>query len=383
MGQTHRVKEHLAQLLGAVGVEGGAAGLHLDACQHLFQLPAQPCAELINAVPIDQHADAGHICQHLCKRELDLVVQSVLAAGGDLCLHLGEQVGKPPGIRVIGAGKGGCGTVARFQISDLILGGGRIQQVGGQLAVPHDAAAPAARCHRLGVQRRRVENIQRDGGLVQQAEQLCVLQRVDGGLLHGVPALRCELNVFGTLFAHHSRACCDEIVPGGGKGEHAQLCFRQFHGGFLFRCFGGDAVQPEAGDQGMDLQLLQKAHSGRFVALTDDIRAFGGVDGRIGADGAQRVAQLGQLAALDQVLALFGLDELIVDVLVNAFQRAKGLHKGQSGLFANALYAGDVVRGVAHQALDLDELAGGHAVFLLHGIHVHGDGLAAPHHGGS
>ena len=82
------------------------------------------------------------------------------------------------------------------------------------------------------------------------------------------------------------------------------------------------------------------------------------------------------------MLPLLGLDALVIDVLVYAFQRAEVLHKAQGSLFADALHAGDIVRGVAHQALNLDELFGRDAVFFLNGVHIHGHGLAAPHDGG-
>ena len=122
MGQAHGVEQHLAQLLGAVGVEAGAAGLHVDAGQHLFQLGAHPHAELLDAVPVHQHADAGHVRQHLRQRELNVVVQGILAAGGDLGFHFGKQVGQTSGVRVVGAGEGRSGLVAGHQFSHLILG---------------------------------------------------------------------------------------------------------------------------------------------------------------------------------------------------------------------------------------------------------------------
>ena len=168
VGQTHGVEQHLAQLLGAVGVEGSAAGLHVDAGQHLFQFLPQLYAELLDAVLIHQYAGAGHISQHLCQRELDLVVQRILAAGGDLGLHPGKQIGQPSGVRVIGAGKGGSSLVGGDQFADLVLGGGGVQQIGGQFAVPDDAAAPAAGGHGFGVEGRGVEHIQRHIGVVQQ-----------------------------------------------------------------------------------------------------------------------------------------------------------------------------------------------------------------------
>ena len=382
MGQAHGVEQHLAQLLGAVGVEAGAAGLHVDAGQHLFQLGAHPHAELLDAVPVHQHADAGHVRQHLRQRELNVVVQGILAAGGDLGFHFGKQVGQTSGVRVVDAGEGRSGLVAGHQLSHLILGRRGIQQVGGQLAVPPDAAAPAACGHGSGVQGSRIEHVQCDVGIVQQTEQVGVLQRVDGGVLHGVPALRLQHHVAGALLAHHGGAGGHQIVPGRGKGQGGKLCLRQLRG-LLFRGgLRGHTVQPEARDQRVNLQLLQQTHGGGLVALAHGVAALGRVDGRIGADGAQRVAQLGHGLVLHEVLPLLGLDALVVEVGVHALQRAEGLHQAQGGLFADALHARDVVGGVAHQALHLNELFGLNAIFFVDGVHVHGHGLAAAHHGG-
>ena len=284
MGQAHGVEQHLAQLLGAVGVEAGAAGLHVDAGQHLFQLGAHPHAELLDAVPVRQH---------LRQRELNVVVQGILAAGGDLGFHFGKQVGQTSGVRVVGAGEGRSGLVAGHQLSHLILGRRGIQQVGSQLAVPDDAAAPAACGHGSGVQGSRIEHIQRDVGIVQQTEQVGVLQRVDGGVLHGVPAFRLQHHVAAALLASDGRASGHQVVAGRGKGQGGKLCLRQLRG-LLFRGgLRGHTVQPEARDQRVDLQLLQQAHGGGLVALAHGVAALGRVDGRIGADGAQRVAQLG------------------------------------------------------------------------------------------
>ena len=93
----------------------------------------------------------------------------------------------------------------------------------------------------------------------------------------------------------------------------------------------------------MDLQFLQKPHGGRLVALAHGVGPLGGVDGGIGADGAQRVAQLSHGLILEQVLPLLGLDALVVNVLVHALQRAESLHQREGGLFADALHAGDVI----------------------------------------
>ena len=61
---------------------------------------------------------------------------------------------------------------------------------------------------------------------------------------------------------------------------------------------------------------------------------------------------------------------------VDIFQRAEFLHQSRGGLLADALDTRDVVRGVAHQALHLDELFGLDAVFFADSFQIHGDGLA-------
>ena len=96
--QAHGIKEQGAQLFGAVGVEIGGTCLHLDAGQHLVQLLPQLHAESLNAITVYKDAGAGHIGQHLCQREFNVVVELVLAVFGDLCLHFGEQVCQETGI---------------------------------------------------------------------------------------------------------------------------------------------------------------------------------------------------------------------------------------------------------------------------------------------
>ena len=81
-----------------------------------------------------------------------------------------------------------------------------------------------------------------------------------------------------------------------------------------------------------------------------------------------------QMPVIRQLLALLGYREVT----------AEGWEADDIlGTLAAACAARDVVGGVAHQALHVDELAGRDAVFLLHGVHIHGDGLAAAQRRGS
>ena len=93
----------------------------------------------------------------------------------------------------------------------------------------------------------------------------------------------------------------------------------------------------------MDLQLLQKPHGGGLVTLAHGVGTLGGVDGGVGADGAQRVAQLSHGLILEQVLPLLGFDALVVNVLVHTLQRTEGLHQREGSLFTDALHAGDII----------------------------------------
>ena len=380
VGKAHRVEQHLTQLLGAVGIEARAACLHLDAGQHLRKLAAHPPAEFLDAGLVHKDAGASHIGQHLRQRKFDLVVKRVLALRSNFGFHLGEQVRQRTGVRPVGTGERGLGVIARGQFRDLVLGSRSVEQVSGQLAVPDDAAAPVPVGHGQCIERGRVEHVQRHGGVVEQTNHLGRGQRIDGAVLHGIPCFGLDHDDLRALFAHDSRTRCHEIAAGRGQGQDID---RALDLGDLFRLSGGrDAVQTEAGDERMDLQLLQKPDGSGLVALADLVSTLGDVDRRIGADRAQRVAQFGIGAAFQQVLALFGLDGFVVDVGINALQAPELLHQRQRGLFADAAHARDIVGRVAHQALDLDELAGLDAVFFLDRSHIHHDGLAPAHGGG-
>ena len=268
---------------------------------------------------------------------------------------------------MVAGGKGG----------EQIVGSGSVQQVGGQLAVPDDAAAPAACSHGSGVEGGGIEYIQRYFGVIQQGDQLLLGEGIHGGVLHGVPGLRLHDRA---LFAQNGGACGHQIVAGRLCGQGRNGCVHLRQG--IRVLFRNDAVQPEPGDEGLDLQLLHQTDSGGLVALGHLVGPFRCVDGSIGADGAQRVAEVGILPAGQQIFPLPGLDDRAVQMVVHAVQGAEVLDQGHGGLFADALHTRNVVGGVAHQALHLDELLGLDAVLFVDGIQIHGLRFAAAHGAG-
>ena len=182
------------------------------------------------------------------------------------------------------------------------------------------------------------------------------------------------------LFAVDRGPGGQEPQPGGVLGQRAHLRGGQRRlvrrGGLVVG--GQDVFQPQPGDEGPDLEVQHQADGGGLVPLAGAVGAGGRLHRRVGAYGAEGIAELGVRFVGFQVGPLAGLDGRIVQMFIDAFQAAELLDEGQGGLFADALDAGDVVRGVPLQALDVDQLSGGQAVLFPDGGLVHHPRLAVP-----
>ena len=355
--QTQLVKQRLAQLLGAVQVKG-VAHLVIDAGQQGFQFPLQFHAEPADALSVHRKADALHVRQHAGQRQLHLIVQCCHTLFVQFLAQRFQQRGQHTGVGKLGAGKRRADAVLGGQRRDLVFAGGRVQQVGSQLAVKADGPAHAAGGQGPAVQRLCVKGPNL-GTAVQQSGQKRVVQAKDSRFrlrLHRVPGTAAVL--CGNL-RHKIPA-----VKGQRQGLGLHLGQRRFR-------LGSGLVQAPAFGQLVHLQVGQQLGGVRRVAGGAGVGGGVGLDGRVLSDGSQHAAHLGLLPVVQQVFALLGLDGLVVDVLVNARQAAKFLHKRKRRLFADARHAGDVVGTVAHQAFDFDQLGRGHAVFFADGILVH------------
>ena len=125
----------------------------------------------------------------------------------------------------------------------------------------------------------------------------------------------------------------------------------------------------------MHFQRGQQLRGGSGVTGLAQVGGRVGLDGRVLADRAQHIGQVGLVAVGGQLGALPRLDGLVVDVVIDALQTAELRNQRQRGFFADAGHAGDVVRRIAHQTLDVDELRRLDAVLLADGGRVHGNGL--------
>ena len=84
----------------------------------------------------------------------------------------------------------------------------------------------------------------------------------------------------------------------------------------------------------------------------------------IAVDGGQPVAVLRRLLAVLQLGARTLFDALILDMLVHAVERAEVVQQLHGGLFTDAGHARDVVRGIAHERLKVNQANRVEAVFL-------------------
>ena len=246
---------------------------------------------------------------------------------------------------------------------DLIAAGGRIQQVGGQLAVKAQRPADAAVCKRQPVEGLGVKGP--DLGIaVQQGGQPVSVGQVDLAALHEIPA---AVPGFGDVLRGIKAALQQQRQ---GRRLH-----RRYRVGVGGRSGGGAAFQPPAVDQLVHFQRGQQLRGGSRVAGAADIGVGVGLNGGIPADGAQHIGQVSLVAVGGQLGALAGLDDLVLKVIVHALQATEFRDQRQRGFFADARHAGNVVRRVTHQAFYINELGRLNAVFLPDGGGVHRDGL--------
>ena len=106
------------------------------------------------------------------------------------------------------------------------------------------------------------------------------------------------------------------------------------------------------------------------------------VDGDAALDDGQPVAEPGAVPVLFEPGAHTGADGRVIELFIYAVKRAEPGDESGGRLFADAGDTGDVIGGIAHQRLDVDELARRDAVFFGDGFRGHRGRFAAPEVGG-
>ena len=404
VGQAQVLKQDLSQLLGGIDVEllpGGGVNPLLQLADGVGQVRTEPG----QGPAVHQEAAALHIRQHPAQRKLHIEVQLFHALfpepgqqhtiqglyrrtiavqrrpGGGPVSQRGEglrlQVG---GLRQL------LVEIRHKQPGQVVFSGGGVQQIGRQGGVEHEALRRKARVQQgahqildvvghlgdIGGKQRRQQGL--PVPLIVSGPQL----RRPGGVLPGVPPDGKGGQVRHRVYGDRLR-----LPPLGQQVPGLVLCpdgdHRSGNLGLLCRLLVGPQVisvnellkfQPQ--EQVVQLRAEGPAEIFRRVK----------VQGGVGDDGGQPIAVAGGLLPLRQLADDVGLGVDIRQAAVQCVYVAVLLHQGHGGLFPYPRHAGNVVRSVAHQGLQVDHVDGVEAVLLPEGLrgHILGGGLA--HAGG-
>ena len=295
----------------------------------------------------------------------------------------------------IGEIVGGLGElvviIGQAQLLQIVAAVGGGQEIGGHLRVEDKAAGGDALRQQGAAQGLHpVGSLFDVGGEKPLQKVVIAVQAVrpeDGGvaLLRGQPALH----------AHHVQAGQGQHVhpllgaPQGQQLLHPRPVRDRLAGAgtgqvcFLLRLAlplgGGEVVfVNELGKLQLQKQLIEL----RLVGLLAQVVLGFKRDGRVGVDGGQVIGHAGVPLALDELLPGGGLHVHLVQVGIQPVDGGLLGQQGHGRLLPDALHPGDVVRGVPHQGLQVDDVDGIEAIGLPKGLRGHVLGGGAAHAGG-
>ena len=397
-GQAELFKQHLAQLAGGVDVEFAARVL-VDLPDQHRDARVQLVAEGAQLVRRDRAAEHLHLREHAQERQLDLVIQPAHAELLDLVRGLG--VDRADGADVLRAGRHGLllsaerrdrrrvVQIERGQLGiavgerdarQVVARLGRVDQIGRDTGVEFDAL----RVHAAREQRR-------DGGLgvVQDELDRAVEQAAQDGVPIRIREIVREQHVrrIAVQQAERAQRFGHEREHPVGGGQRIQQRERLSGRPDALRRDRGQAgrgalaAQAQTLDEVLEFQpgqqLIERGlvHFGRGQVFHIQLERRAAVDGR------EPVAVLRRLRAGFQLGAHALFDPRVVQMRVHAVQRAEIVQQLQRGLFAHARHAGDVVRRVAHQRLEVDQIDRVKAVFFAELFGIIGLVGGLPHAG--
>ena len=379
--KAEHLEQNVRELLGAVEVELLPRDLD-DVRAQLVELGLRRGTQLGQAVAVHGRARALDDGEHRHERQVDIEVGALALVASE---RLGERVDEHARSR--GLHRGGGGLVLRLgqhaaavgveQRVVGVFGHRRVQHVAGQpqierahgheLRVVHEGGARrVGRIHamHLALHVERGERTGRhDAG--ERLEALVVLeQRRALARVHRAVQPRVEQRHLLGLQERHAH----RLVAGDGR-VHERASLRAGHHG-LHHERGRLLLQLPAHQLEHAVEVRVELH--RLERLGDGVGVERGegasleVEGEVEVahDGGHLAAQKRHVLVVDHLLLLLALE--LVDVLVDALEVAVGLQQLGRRLVADAGHARDVVRRVALEAEEVDELVGAHAVALLH-----------------
>ena len=118
-------------------------------------------------------------------------------------------------------------------------------------------------------------------------------------------------------------------------------------------------------DKFVEAQAFEDAIQGAGIVLIPEIVLRLKVQGHVPDDGSQPIGHFRTFPALGQLLADAFLNFQAVQIFINVFDLPIALHQVHGGLFAHAGDAGDVIRAIPHECLQIHHQGRREAVFLL------------------
>ena len=414
MAQPQLAEEDLSQLLGGVDVE--RLPRHgIDGLLPLRDAGGQGVAEGGQGLPVHPAAGLLHLRQHPAEGQLRGLVQlpqvvllqpglQKLVKGGN-GRRLSGQVSLPPGpvpfgavqilqgeltvlFRVGGAADLEAAILDRQSVQVVAPGGG-VQKIGGKRRVEHPSLRLDAVSEQGALEVLDVVSRFGDGGVEETPQGLGMASGKVLPVQHIGPTAVLRLLVQDHQVQIPRRADIDgpalpyQSLSRLGDGGH----IRQFlHGAstckglFLHSLFR--QLQAEPVDEPGEFQP-HKERVRPLARILNQVVLRPKLQRRIGDDGGKPPGVAGALLPLRELPHHAGLSrglrrrQHVGQRPVQRVDAAVHLHKAHGGLFPHAAHAGDIVRGVSHEGLQVNHVDGIEAILLPEGLrrHVLGGGL--------
>ena len=170
-------------------------------------------------------------------------------------------------------------------------------------------------------------------------------------------------------------------VQGGQGSVQGSLVGQDGAGALALKDLGGRRALPRGEapllDETAEAQALEEVVQRGGRRELPEVFLRGELDGRVPADGGEGEGFTGAALPFRELFALTGLDGGVVKVFVHPVQGAEAAQQVQGGFLPDAGDAGNVVRRVAHEGLEVDHFDGVEAVLLPEdrGVVLNGLGL--------
>ena len=356
-GQSQLFKEQLPQLLGGVDIEG-FPGIGIDQRLAVLYPLRKHLPELHQLFPVDGHAPLFHPVQNPAQRQLDFVIKLLHTVLTKLLFQNFFQV--PYRLRAGGSIPilHGRAQEGGGQLRNGIIRLGRVQVIGSErrikYALPKGDSHPVQAVH---------------GGLAVMEDQLLSGEgkshpRLHGGHgAHALPAGKPQAAVGSKIQGVFLLILRHGLHPGQG--------LRRGLGGYgHLRLRTPQSVLVNQSDK---FQLLEQ-----LVELRPVVGLHNGIPGRkfnrcLRANGGQLVGQVGAFLPALQLFPELGPDGGILKMLIHPVQASEFLQQFPRGLGTHPGHAGDVVGGIPHQGLQVNQFLRLESVlcpepfFIVHG----------------